>query len=195
MRAEIEIKLLENLLEEITVKYDRYIKEQDAEIKQKLQKSKLDPLTHIHNREFLCEQGKVMLKENRRKSESLALIFLDLDNFKGVNDNHGHNEGDRVLKSVAKILKSSFREEDVVARYGGDEFVVIVQLSRVHLSDLNHILESLRKRVEESFKRYNISISYGISIYPVDADNLKDLIQLADERMYEQKKEKKRCRT
>ncbi len=189
MRAEIQVKLLENLLDEITKRYDSFIKEQNEKIEDTLEKATKDPLTDLYNREFLSEYAEKVLKENRRKGESIALIFLDLDNFKPVNDNYGHEEGDKVLKNVAKMLKNSFRDQDIVVRYGGDEFIVLAQLNRVEISDLNSVLMSLKERIEENFKKYGISISYGMAIYPLETDNLKDLIQLADQRMYEQKKD------
>jgi len=191
MRAEIQVKLLENLLDEITKKYDSFIKEQNEKIEDTLEKATKDPLTDLYNREFLSEYAEKALKENRRKGESIALIFLDLDNFKSVNDNYGHEEGDQVLKNVANILKNSFRDHDVIIRYGGDEFIVLAQLNRVEISDLNSVLMSLKERVEENFKKYGISISYGMAINPLETDNLKDLIHLADQRMYKQKKDKK----
>ncbi|WOE70791.1 GGDEF domain-containing protein [Hydrogenimonas thermophila] len=191
MRAEIQVKLLENLLDEITKRYDSFIKEQNEKIEDTLEKATKDPLTDLYNREFLSEYAEKVLKENRRKGESVTLIFLDLDNFKSVNDNYGHEEGDQVLKNVATILKNSFRDHDVIIRYGGDEFIVLAQLNRVEISDLNSVLMSLKERIEENFKKYGISISYGMAIYPLETDNLKDLIHLADQRMYEQKKAKK----
>jgi len=191
MRAEIQVKLLENLLDEITKRYDYFIKEQSKKIEDTLEKVVKDPLTDLYNREFLYEYGKKILEENKRKGESVALIFLDLDNFKEVNDNHGHNEGDRILKNIATSLKNSFRDHDIVARYGGDEFIVLVKLSHILINELNQVLEALRERIEGSFKKYGISISYGISIHPIDADNLKNLVELADKRMYKQKKSKK----
>jgi len=191
MRAEIQVKLLENLLDEITKKYDSFIKEQNEKIEDTLEKATKDPLTDLYNREFLSEYAEKALKENRRKGESMALIFLDLDNFKSVNDNYGHEEGDQVLKNVANILKNSFRDHDLIIRYGGDEFIVLAQLNRVEISDLNSVLISLKERVEENFKKYGISISYGMAINPLETDNLKDLIHLADQRMYKQKKDKK----
>jgi len=191
MRAEIQVKLLENLLDEITKKYDSFIKEQNEKIEDTLEKATKDPLTDLYNREFLSEYAEKALKENRRKGESMALIFLDLDNFKSVNDNYGHEEGDQVLKNVANILKNSFRDHDLIIRYGGDEFIVLAQLNRVEISDLNSVLISLKERVEENFKKYGISISYGTAINPLETDNLKDLIHLADQRMYKQKKDKK----
>ncbi|WOE70726.1 GGDEF domain-containing protein [Hydrogenimonas thermophila] len=191
MRAEIQVKLLENLLDEITKRYDSFIKEQNEKIEDTLEKATKDPLTHLYNREFLSEYAEKVLKENRRKGESIALIFLDLDNFKPVNDNYGHEEGDKVLKNVAEMLKNSFRDQDIVVRYGGDEFIVFAQLNRVQVYELNEVLKSLQNRIEDNFQKYGISISYGISIYPLEANNLEVLIYIADKKMYEQKKRKK----
>ncbi len=139
----------------------------------------------------MSEYAEKVLKENRRKGESIALIFLDLDNFKSVNDNYGHEEGDKVLKNVAEMLKNSFRDQDIVVRYGGDEFIVFAQLNRVQVYELHKVLKSLQNRIEDNFQKYGISISYGISIYPLEANNLEVLIYIADKKMYEQKKRKK----
>lgn len=180
MNKNIQIKLLENLLNEVTKKYDEFIMQQDQRLKELNQKSLKDPLTEVYSRKFLYS---FITKINQY--DSFLVVFIDLDNFKYVNDNYGHKEGDKVLRKVAKILKDSFRKDDFIIRYGGDEFVVLAKTDK-------KILDKLTKRIEENFKKYSISMSYGTAFYPQEGDNLQDLIILADKRMYEQKKAKKR---
>ncbi len=181
MIKDIQIKLLKNLLEEITQKYDEILNEKDEKLKEITQKSLKDGLTNVYSRKFLS----VFANKFMDKLNSFIVVFLDLDNFKYVNDNFGHEEGDKVLKKVGNILKNSFRSDDFIIRYGGDEFIVIA-------TNVNeNMLNRLTKRVEKAFKKYGISISYGTSLYPQEGKSLKDLIFLADQRMYEQKKAKK----
>ena len=191
MREKIQIQLLKNLLEEITNKYDEFIEEQEQELKDVKLKSKEDPLTRLYNRKFLYDYiEKIWIKENRRKNFSFALIFIDLDNFKPVNDNFGHEEGDKVLKKVANILKESFRKSDFIIRFGGDEFIILLNLQNIDISNIKKIIDSLRKRVEEKLKKYSLSFSYGVAIYPKDGENLYTLLKKADMKMYEEKKKR-----
>jgi len=192
MKEKIQIKLLKNLLEEITYKYDEFIKEQEKELNDIKLESNKDPLTGLHNRKFLFNYiEKIWIKENRRENFSFALIFIDLDNFKPINDNFGHEEGDKILKEVASILKENFRKSDFIIRYGGDEFIILIDLQNDHISNIKKIIDSLRKRIEDKLNKYNLSFSYGIAIYPKDAKNLSTLLKKADTRMYEEKKKRK----
>jgi len=192
MKEKIQIQLLKNLLEEITQKYDEFIKAQENELKDIKLKSNKEPLTELYNRKFLYNYiEKIWIKTNRRENFSFALIFIDLDNFKPINDNFGHEEGDKVLKEVANILKENFRKSDFIIRYGGDEFVILINLQNNHISNIKKIINSLRKRVEEKLNKYNLSFSYGIAIYPKDGKSLSTLLKKADIKMYKEKKKRK----
>ncbi|WP_187647685.1 GGDEF domain-containing protein [Nitrosophilus labii] len=191
MREDIKIKLLQNLLEEITKKYDEFIAMQQDKIEETFEKAIKDPLTGLYNRSYFFEYSRKSFKKAKRKGENIVLIFLDLDNFKYVNDNYGHKRGDEVLKEVANILKNIFREYDVIVRYGGDEFIIFAEFSSKDFGNIDNLLKFFKERVEEKFKKYTLSVSYGIAVFPFDADNIKDLINIADKRMYEQKKQKK----
>ena len=116
------------------------------------------------------------------------VIFADLDNFKTINDIFGHKKGDEVLKQIAEILKNSFRKYDIVSRFGGDEFVVV--LTDNNSKDIDSILNKIRERIESSFTNYGISISYGIAIAPDEGTNAYELIQIADDKMYEMKRKR-----
>lgn len=192
MREKIQIQLLKNLLEKITNEYDELIKEQEHELNEIKLESNKDSLTGLYNRKFLYNYIKKMqIEENRRENFSFALIFIDLDNFKPINDNLGHEEGDKVLKEVANILKENFRKDDFIIRFGGDEFIILINLQNNNISSIKKIINSLRKRVEEKLNKYNLSFSYGIAIYPKDGKNLSTLLTKADKEMYEEKKKRK----
>lgn len=192
MREKIQIQLLKNLLEKITNEYDELIKEQEHELNEIKLESNKDSLTGLYNRKFLYNYIKKMwIEENRRENFSFALIFIDLDNFKPINDNLGHEEGDKVLKEVANILKENFRKDDFIIRFGGDEFIILINLQNINTSSIKKIINSLRKRVEEKLNKYNLSFSYGIAIYPKDGKNLSTLLTKADKEMYEEKKKRK----
>lgn len=192
MREKIQIQLLKNLLEKITNEYDELIKEQEHELNEIKLESNKDSLTGLYNRKFLYNYiNKMRIEENRRENFSFALIFIDLDNFKPINDNLGHEEGDKVLKEVANILKENFRKDDFIIRFGGDEFIILINLQNNNTSSIKKIINSLRKRVEEKLNKYNLSFSYGIAIYPKDGKNLSTLLKKADIEMYEEKKKRK----
>ena len=190
MREKIQIQLLKNLLEEITHKYDEFIEEQEKELKEIKLESNKEPLTGLYNRKFVFNINKIWIEENRRKNFSFALVFIDLDNFKPINDSFGHEEGDKVLKEVASILKKNFRERDFIIRLGGDEFIVLIDLQNTHINNIEKMIESLRKKIEEKLGKYNLSFSYGIAIYPQDGKDLSTLLEKADIRMYEEKKKR-----
>jgi diguanylate cyclase (GGDEF)-like protein len=158
-----------------------------------------DPLTGVYNRQYLEDYLlKLIKKAKRNKNEKIMVIFFDLDNFKPINDNFGHNTGDKVLKEVADIIKSHFREYDLISRFGGDEFVAVIENPPASIYDR---INRLKEIIEDTFRNYNISISLGVSNYPDDVDEkLLDeekvikLLDIADNRMYENKKENKRNR-
>lgn len=196
MREEIKIKILENLLEEITKKYDYFISKQEEKYKETYEKAVKDSLTGLYNRFYFLDSLRRSIIRTKRKREKVFIIFVDLDNFKPINDYFGHIEGDKVLKEVAKILKENFREYDIVSRFGGDEFLVLFVGEELPIDRV----EKIKKIVEDKFKKYHLSFSYGISVYPDDikeknlyTDNIiKKLLKIADERMYKMKEEKKK---
>ncbi len=149
-----------------------------------------DSLTGLYNRYFVVNfLKKEIEKIKRNKEKNLCIAYIDLDNFKYVNDNLGHIEGDRVLKEVAKELLSSFRKTDVIGRIGGDEFLIVAPICKKTVLELK--LEKIRRKIEEKFKEYRISFSYGIVVIPDEALTLEKAIKLADEKMYSEKTKKK----
>ena len=152
-----------------------------------------DPLTGLPNRGLLMERLTQALKQaQRRKNAGVALLFLDLDRFKPVNDLHGHAVGDELLKGVAERLRQAIRDEDTVARFGGDEFVVLMPSldEDTHLSTqlaTERILLALRSPFAVSVGDVLIGASIGIAIAPHDAITPDALIQSADQAMYRAK--------
>ncbi len=150
-----------------------------------------DPLTHLPNRELFNDRLRKAIEHNKRHHDKLALLYLDLDDFKNINDVHGHFIGDLLLKEVAKVLVENCRAEDTVARLGGDEFVILMPTAN---SPGNVVDTSKRilKLLSEPFSINNIEIfagvSIGITFYPDDGDNTETLIKNADMAMYQAKK-------
>jgi diguanylate cyclase (GGDEF)-like protein len=192
MREHIKIKILQNLLLEVTKKYDEFISAQEEALEESLKKSIKDPLTGLYNRTFFLDFIKKISKKRNfgNKKNRYVFIFLDLDNFKYVNDKFGHKKGDEVLQGVAKILKEIFRSKDCIIRFGGDEFIIISN-GNFNVKNLNEKLTILQKRVEERFKKFKISVSYGFAIYEEDSEDIYNLIRIADKRMYANKRAKK----
>jgi diguanylate cyclase (GGDEF)-like protein/PAS domain S-box-containing protein len=146
-----------------------------------------DPLTGLPNRNMLRDRLDQELKKSKRDGQQLALLFIDLDHFKEVNDTFGHDSGDRLLVQAARRIQSCVREADTVARMGGDEFTVILS----DLSDTPHlerilqgILESLGAVFQLGNEQVYVSASIGITLYPGDATVIEDLFKNADQALY-----------
>ncbi|MDR4459299.1 MAG: diguanylate cyclase [Nitrospirales bacterium] len=149
-----------------------------------------DPLTDLPNRIMFEDRLEQALAQARRNGTLLALFFLDLDNFKTINDYHGHQTGDRVLRIVAERLATCVRSTDTVARLCGDEFAVILQ-GLDHIQDIRQvalkILECLIPPIRLGKEKISIQISIGISVYPKDSTDPHRLLEIADQAMYRAK--------
>lgn len=146
-----------------------------------------DPLTGLANRRFFGTIAEKELSLMRRQQDNFSVIMMDIDHFKSVNDTYGHPAGDEILKQVAATLSDSVREEDTVARIGGEEFVVCSPASNRLAAIV--LAERLRKSVESleieiDGNQIPVTISLGISLLPHDGDNLEALLATADERLY-----------
>jgi diguanylate cyclase (GGDEF)-like protein/PAS domain S-box-containing protein len=152
-----------------------------------------DPLTDIPNRLYLERKLESLTQGTERSSDRFALLFCDLDGFKQVNDTHGHAVGDKVLYQVAKRLSKHIRNEDIIARYGGDEFIILVS-PLVDSEVISIINEKIDRSISQPFdvagNKINIGVSIGTSIYPDEAISVQELFNLADNRMYENKNNK-----
>lgn len=148
---------------------------------QLLQRVELDDLTGLYNRDALKEQ---FIKFTKQKENNVALLFIDIDNFKQVNDTYGHLCGDQVLKKIAQLLKKETGHRGVAARYGGDEFLIL--LSDFPCSELKKFADTIIKQCQME-EVYNCSLSIGIACYPKDASSYKELIACADRALYKAK--------
>jgi diguanylate cyclase (GGDEF)-like protein/PAS domain S-box-containing protein len=149
-----------------------------------------DSLTGLPNRAMLYEYAGHLLSHNRRTRQTAAVLFLDLDRFKPINDTHGHEVGDMVLKRVAERLVGSMRAEDLVVRLGGDEFIVLLQDIRdaVYAAEVaNHLIEHINEPYQVGELSLSISTSIGISMFPDDAGDIDTLVSHADMAMYQAK--------
>ena len=162
----------------------------DAEAKA-LELAFQDPLTGLNNKRYMNTLFEKALILANRPHQLLALFYIDLDNFKPINDSAGHRVGDEVLKTVARRLRKATRSTDICARIGGDEFVVIAtQLEREDQieSVAEKLLLELTRAVEVGNQSYRLGASIGISLCPRHGDNLATLMELADSAMYQIKR-------
>lgn len=156
-----------------------------------------DSLTHLPNRRLFSDLLSLELAHARREEGSLAVLFLDLDGFKSINDQLGHDAGDEVLQEVARRIQAVVRESDTVARMGGDEFMLL--LPRLERKDAAAIAKKIIKSIAlpvsigAGDRSASVSASIGISLFPVDGDSGADLIVKADSAMYCGKKHGKNC--
>ena len=154
-----------------------------------------DPLTSLFNQRMFWELLGYEVGRAGRHGQRFALLVIDLDNFKSINDSYGHHFGDQVLQEFATALRRALRTEDIVCRYGGDEFVAILpELAEGEAyAAATRLVELISETVSNAPDggRAKASISIGIAIYPDHADNDKDLFMLADNMMYKAKQEGK----
>lgn len=149
-----------------------------------------DDLTGLPNRSLLNDRlGQVIANAKQHKTKA-AVLFLDLDQFKAINDSSGHSVGDQLLKIVAERLSFQLREEDIVSRFGGDEFVIVIENFK-HTHELSNIAEKLLFIIKQPYliDGYDLTLtaSIGISVYPEDSSEAETLIQNADTAMYQLK--------
>jgi len=155
-----------------------------------------DPLTGLPNTRFMFMHLTRELARAERLKAEVALLVMDLDNFKEINDNHGHHVGDRALREVATVLRSGIRPYDICVRYAGDEFIVV--LSGCGADEAERKRVELQRTVDEVLfearpgRRLPLAISVGAAIYPQDGDTYEALLATADSRMYRDKSRRKK---
>lgn len=149
-----------------------------------------DDLTDLPNRRLFVEESEIALSAAKRSGNKLAMLFIDIDGFKTVNDTHGHALGDELLRLIGKRLTDRIRASDMLARYGGDEFVVLLtQLEET--TTAKEVTESIINKIRAPYTVFDheieIGASVGIAYYPEDGQEIADLVKKADIAMYEAK--------
>jgi len=146
-----------------------------------------DMLTDLANRVLLTDRLQQGIKKAKRYKTQLALLFIDINKFKIINDSLGHYIGDKTLIEIAKRLKKTVREEDTIARFGGDEFIILLENTK----NVSLVKEKIKNSFKESIivdaHTLNITCSIGVSIYPDDASTIDSLLKDADKKMYKDK--------
>lgn len=179
LRARIRVALRTNRLHEAMRERHQVLEAQ----------ANTDPLTNLYNRRLLFERLLEETSRAKRFDHGLAVLMLDIDHFKAINDTHGHSMGDTVLREVARILKFSTRLYDIVCRYGGDEFTVILPQTRRH--DGLIVAERIRRCVQSQIGQMALGLeltaSIGLASLPEDGDDSDRLLQAADLALYHAK--------
>jgi diguanylate cyclase (GGDEF)-like protein len=152
--------------------------------------SEKDFLTKIYNRRYVIHTFPKLSVLVDRKKEKLSLFLIDVDNFKMINDTYGHETGDKALQHLSKLLLLNTSKDDIVARWAGDEFLIIAPFTDEKGKEIiiNRINKELKKSSEEL--NIDISVSIGTSEYPSDAKTLDVLLNIADQNMYKLKSQK-----
>ena len=188
--SENDLEAVEQMAALYAIAVDRKRKEDELR-----EMSLTDELTGLHNRRGFFTLADQQLKIINRSKKEMFLLYADLDGLKSINDTFGHDEGDKALVETAALLRDIFRESDIIARIGGDEFVVLV----VEASDVRP--DTLAERVREKFgernglagQRFALSISHGLVRYDAESPcSVQDLVTLADKLMYEDKVAKRK---
>jgi two-component system, cell cycle response regulator len=166
--------------------------EQAQETLRKL--SLTDDLTGLYNRRGFFTLAEQHLKTARRAHKEASLIYTDLDGLKRINDTHGHDEGSRALKVIADVLRSTFRSSDIIARIGGDEFVILETYAGPNDSETSiaRLQENLRLRNAQQMNGYQLSLSIGVArVAADDQPTIEALLTRGDGLMYQQKRSKR----
>lgn len=187
-----EISLLTAMLLPISASLTNTVRIAEAE-----RLSQTDDLTKLHNARFLRQFITAELRRARRLSQNVATLFMDIDNFKRINDTNGHLVGSHILLEMAGVLRTSVRTTDIVTRYGGDEFVIV--LPDTNLENAAVIAERIKVKLSQHRftggcgLQLKITASFGVAVFPDHASSPQQLMAAADAAMYEAKAAHKDC--
>jgi diguanylate cyclase (GGDEF)-like protein len=180
-------------LKELKDHYRETTRELKAARERMKQLSITDDLTDTYNYRYFMDSLELELRRAERYEYPISLMMLDIDHFKIYNDNHGHMEGDKVLRKVAGVIKDTVRHTDILARYGGEEFASI--LIKTSLDEAFQIAQRVREAVEDFEIDYQdtqpmgrLTVSVGVSTLCSQVSSLKGLVKTADDALYEAKK-------
>ena len=191
-----ELVVVNNALKD-EVKERETLEQELLELKEEVetatQASLHDALTGLPNRALFYDRLEHGLDQSKRHGWSLAVMFMDLNKFKEINDAHGHDIGDKVLLTIAKRLTENTRSDDTICRFGGDEFLYLLMEVK-NEDEVTNIIKKLIKKIalpiNEAGLKLVIKASIGVAIYPKNANNTEALIKSADEAMYAAKRNK-----
>ncbi|WP_411679817.1 diguanylate cyclase [Clostridium thailandense] len=152
--------------------------------------SEFDSLLQIYNRKYFFNKVEKVIKNT--PSREFAIVMIDIDNFKMINDSFGHLFGDEVLKQTTKIVANNINNNDIVARYGGEELVIFINDGGAY-KEVYERIEAIRRKISENIISLNkfkasITASFGISFYPIESMRLEEVLSIADTRLYEAKR-------
>lgn len=181
-----------NMMVELDTRTNKLVLEETKRVYQE-KLANTDPLTGAYNRRYLNEFSFEYLKIVKRENKDLSLLLLDLDDFKKINDTFGHEIGDIVIKKVVEISKNSIRESDLIIRFGGDEFIIL--LPNTNIQSARFVANKIINKINEynQNKEFHFSVSIGSSHYQINDDSIDNIILRADESLYEAKKIGKNC--
>ncbi len=194
---ESDRKLLEHTLEISSKEMQQLYKDLEERSRSRLAESEAkykflaihDNLTGIANRRYLEDELEALINNQKKQTIKFALLFLDLDYFKHINDTLGHDIGDRLLQEVAKRISPQLKSNDIFARIGGDEFVIV--LMDIKKSNVKNVVDRVYQLTHQDWivDEYdlNVTASIGVAIYPDDGENIVELMKSADIAMYKSK--------
>jgi two-component system cell cycle response regulator len=153
-----------------------------------------DGLTGLHNRRYMETHLTTLVEQAGARSKPLSLLILDIDYFKSINDNHGHDAGDDVLREFAMRIRKSIRGIDLACRYGGEEFVIVMPETDMAVASL--VAERIRRkvasepfRIDQGAKSLDVTISIGLAALGANGDNAASLLKRADQALYRAKRD------
>lgn len=179
----LQINRLKNCINELCL-VNKQLKEKEKIIRNL---AYYDSLTGVANRVLFYQQAEKFLEEAKKNQNKLGILFIDVDKFKNINDTYGHLAGDNILIEVANILTDAVGEKDMVARHGGDEFLILLpdfKDSSYYTRLVSKIRNNKNRNIRCNGEKLDISFSIGISVYPDDGDSIDKLIAEADKAMY-----------
>jgi len=182
MNDNVKIQILLNILDEVTERFDSLFDLKEKLLAETNYKATHDLLTNLYNREAFTKKITNLLLDRQTK---FCLAFIDLDNFKYVNDTFGHKSGDEILITTSDIMKNNLKGKDLASRFGGDEFVILIQNCDENCA--LKVLNTILKNIETTFKRFNVTASIGGVIFPKEGQTYEELLKKADKKMYKAK--------
>ena len=165
---------------------------EEMELEEKIYRmATTDALTGLFSREYFRQQYSDTFRRSERYQRPFSLIMIDIDDFKTINDTHGHSTGDVVLEGVGRIILDLVRHEDCAARYGGEEFVILLpetdpEMARFPAERIRKSIEEYRFQTED--RRFSVSVSVGIAGFPDHASTMDEMLEKADQAMYKVKR-------